>query len=213
MKDTESASRSNKQALIFEAFAQADDSITRTYGGTGLGTTIAKQLVSLMGGEIGVESEVGAGSTFWFEIPLFAVQTSDEQQLVGIDASIQPRSAPVRFYGKSPANVSRLRGASILVAEDNPTNQRVTRLILESGGHSAMIVCNGEEALDALERGRFDLALFDLSMPVLSGIQALKIYRFTAPKAIPVLILSANGHLTSLRSVRQPDVQNLFRNR
>jgi two-component system sensor histidine kinase RpfC len=192
VKDTGIGIPQDKQALIFEAFAQADDSITRTYGGTGLGTTIAKQLVSLMGGEIGVESEVGAGSTFWFEIPLFAVQTSDEQQLVGIDASIQPRSAPVRFYGKSPANVSRLRGASILVAEDNPTNQRVTRLILESGGHSAMIVCNGDEALDALERGRFDLALFDLSMPVLSGIQALKIYRFTAPKAIPVLILSAN---------------------
>ena len=192
VRDTGIGIPQDKQGLIFEAFAQADDSITRTYGGTGLGTTIAKQLVSLMGGEIGVQSEVGAGSTFWFEIPLVAVQTSDEHQLVGIDASLQPRSAPVRFYGKSPANVSRLRGASILVAEDNQTNQRVTRLILESGGHNPTIVCDGEQALDALERGRFDLALFDLSMPVLSGIQALKIYRFTAAKAIPVLILSAN---------------------
>jgi two-component system, sensor histidine kinase RpfC len=192
VRDTGIGIPQDKQGLIFEAFAQADDSITRTYGGTGLGTTIAKQLVSLMSGEIGVQSEVGAGSTFWFEIPLGAVQTSNEHQLVGIDASLQPPSAPVRYYGKSPANVSRLRGASILVAEDNQTNQRVTRLILESGGHNPTIVCDGEQALDALESGRFDLALFDLSMPVLSGIQALKIYRFTAAKAIPVLILSAN---------------------
>jgi two-component system sensor histidine kinase RpfC len=93
---------------------------------------------------------------------------------------------------RSAANVSRLRGASILVAEDNPTNQRVTRLILESVGHRPTIVQNGEEALDALEHGRFDVALFDLSMPILSGIQALRSYRFTSSKPIPILILSAN---------------------
>ena len=91
-----------------------------------------------------------------------------------------------------PTNISRLRGARVLVAEDNATNQRVTQLILESGGHTATIVGNGEAALDALEEGRFDIALFDLSMPVLSGIQALRMYRFTTAKPIPILILSAN---------------------
>jgi two-component system sensor histidine kinase RpfC len=80
----------------------------------------------------------------------------------------------------------------VLVAEDNPTNQRVTRLILESGGHFATIVNNGEEALDVLEHGDFDIALFDLSMPIVSGLEALKMYRFTTTKAIPVLMLSAN---------------------
>jgi len=80
----------------------------------------------------------------------------------------------------------------VLVAEDNATNQRVTRLILESGGHFATIVNNGEEALDALERGEFDIALFDLSMPVVSGLEALKMYRFVAAKPIPILVLSAN---------------------
>jgi two-component system sensor histidine kinase RpfC len=78
------------------------------------------------------------------------------------------------------------------VAEDNPTNQRVTQLILESGGHRATIVNNGEAALDALEHASFDLALFDLSMPGLSGLEALKLYRFSSPDPIPVLILSAN---------------------
>ncbi len=80
----------------------------------------------------------------------------------------------------------------MLVAEDNPTNQRVTQMILESGGHVATIVSNGEDALDALERANFDIALFDLSMPVVSGLEALKLYRFTAAKPIPVIILSAN---------------------
>jgi two-component system sensor histidine kinase RpfC len=78
------------------------------------------------------------------------------------------------------------------VAEDNATNQRVTQLILESAGHRPTIVSNGEAALDALDHGTFDLALFDLSMPVVSGLEALKMYRFSTSDPIPVLILSAN---------------------
>jgi two-component system, sensor histidine kinase RpfC len=80
---------------------------------------------------------------------------------------------------QQPANVTKIRGARILVAEDNPTNQRVAQLILESGGHRVTIVNNGESALDALERASFDLALFDLSMPIVSGLEALKLYRFS----------------------------------
>ena len=90
------------------------------------------------------------------------------------------------------AKVHKIRGARVLVAEDNPTNQRVTQLILESGGHVPVIVGNGDEALDALEEGGFDIALLDLSMPVVSGLEALKLYRFAAEAPIPVLILSAN---------------------
>jgi two-component system sensor histidine kinase RpfC len=85
-----------------------------------------------------------------------------------------------------------MRRAKVLVAEDNPTNQRVTQLILESGGHIPTIVKNGEEALDALENGSFHIALFDMSMPGVSGLEALKLYQFTAQKPIPVLMLSAN---------------------
>jgi two-component system sensor histidine kinase RpfC len=93
---------------------------------------------------------------------------------------------------QQPANVTKIRGARILLAEDNTTNQRVAQLILESGGHRVTIVNNGEAALDAIERASFDLALFDLSMPIVSGLEALKLYRFSTPDPIPVLILSAN---------------------
>jgi two-component system sensor histidine kinase RpfC len=91
-----------------------------------------------------------------------------------------------------PAKVTKIRGARVLVAEDNATNQRITQLILESAGHRPTIVENGEAALDALERGSFDLALFDLSMPVVSGLEALKLYQFATQNPIPILILSAN---------------------
>lgn len=182
----------DKIEKIFEAFAQADDSVTRVYGGTGLGTTIARQLINLMGGRLGVESTVGSGSTFWVEIRLAHVEPQ-AADLVDELASQRKLHTMLQATGSGGVPVeSRIRGARVLVAEDNATNQRVTRLILESGGHFATIVNNGEEALDAIERGGFDIALFDLSMPVVSGLEALKMYRFTATKPIPVLMLSAN---------------------
>lgn len=180
-----------KQAEIFEPFAQADNSITRIYGGTGLGTAIARQLVSLMEGKIGVISTVGAGSTFWFEIPLPYAEPTGIDLTTEI-ADTARLSATAAALAGQQGKVTKLRGARILVAEDNATNQRVTQLILESGGHRVTIVDNGEAALDALEQGSYDLALFDLSMPVVSGLEALKLYKFTTPKPIPILILSAN---------------------
>jgi len=181
----------HKQAAIFEPFTQADDSVTRVYGGTGLGTTIARHLVMLMRGHIGVSSTVGKGSLFWFDVPLaFA-----EPQGLDLTAEfgVTRTSAAMQAASSGPgATVHKIRGARILVAEDNATNQRVAQLILESGGHHVTLVDNGEAALDALERGGYDLALFDLSMPLVSGLEALKLYRFTTPRPIPVLILSAN---------------------
>ena len=181
-----------KQAVIFEPFTQADDSITRVYGGTGLGTTIARQLVSLMGGQIGVSSTPGAGSTFWVELSLPFAEPVGIDLTAEVAATNRLWSASAALAAQQPTKVTRIRGARVLVAEDNPTNQRVTELILESSGHRATIVDNGEAALDALERGSFDIALFDLSMPIVSGLEALKLYQFTTPKPIPVLILSAN---------------------
>ena len=192
VKDTGIGISPEKQSIIFEPFAQADDSITRVYGGTGLGTTIARQLVSLMGGEIGLVSELGRGSLFWVELPLPFSEPRGIDLTSEISTSDRLSSASAAFSVQQTAKVTKIRGARILVAEDNPTNQRVTQLILESGGHHATIVDNGEGALDALERGSFDLALFDLSMPIVSGVEALKLYQFTTQKPIPILILSAN---------------------
>lgn len=192
VKDTGIGIPREKLATIFEPFTQADDSVTRVYGGTGLGTTIARQLTMLMGGTVGVESAVGAGSTFWIEIQLPHAEPRAGDHADDLAAG---RKLPTSLQAATAGGISkasRIRGARVLVAEDNETNQRVTRLILESGGHFATIVSNGEEALDALERGGYDLALFDFSMPVVSGLEALKMYRFTATKTIPVLMLSAN---------------------
>ena len=192
VRDTGIGIPASKQAAIFEPFTQADDSVTRIYGGTGLGTTIARHLVALMNGRIGVESSPGIGSVFWVELPL---KISSDQ---GLDltensySSTRNASSAHALSALQSGKVHRIRGARILVAEDNPTNQRVAQLILESGSHKVTLVENGEEALDALEQGCFDLALFDLSMPIVSGLQALKLYRFTASKPIPILILSAN---------------------
>ena len=191
VRDTGIGIPQDKQAKIFEPFTQADDSITRMYGGSGLGTTIARNLVLLMGGRIGLESSVGQGSVFWFEIPL---EPADAQTAGNDDDaySQQPSAAAQGTVVASGAQDKNRRRARILVAEDNPTNQRVAQLILESRGHRVTIVTSGEAALDALEKGGFDIALFDLSMPGLSGLEALKVYRFTTPSPIPVLILSAN---------------------
>ena len=192
VKDTGIGIPDAKQAEIFEPFTQANDSITRIYGGTGLGTAIARQLVALMGGEIGVISKVGIGSTFWFEIPLPYAEPTGIDLTVEIADTARLSTTAAALAGQQSAKITKLRGARILVAEDNATNQRVTQLILESGGHRVTIVDDGESALDALEHGNYDLALFDLSMPVVSGLEALKLYQYTTSKPIPVLILSAN---------------------
>jgi two-component system sensor histidine kinase RpfC len=193
VEDTGIGIPANKQATIFEPFTQADDSITRVYGGTGLGTTIARQLVSLMGGTIGVVSAEGTGSIFWIELPMPLAEERgfDLTEELAVATRVVPSPAVAAGYAQS-ATVHKLRGARVLVADDNPTNQRVSQLILQSGGHAATIVNNGEEALDALERGGFDIAILDLSMPIISGLEVLRTYLFTDPNPIPVLILSAN---------------------
>ena len=301
------------QARIFERFVQADTSTTRRYGGTGLGTTIAKQLVELMGGEIGLESEPGRGTTFRVTIPFekqhaaegerravrladltVVVYTADEalcrrlrgwlgdwgvaarciepapggparalaeqppQVLLVDEAAVERPLALPETLAREPAlagtglvllaragreqasgylyagyasvlplppdkpllfnalhalqsepledeGVVRLadrraaggtrRGLRVLVAEDNPVNQKVIRAILERAGHRVHMTEHGEQALDALEQGGWDAVILDMQMPGVSGLEVLKLYRFMEPDGprAPVIMLTANA--------------------
>ncbi|MGZ3160020.1 MAG: ATP-binding protein, partial [Burkholderiaceae bacterium] len=333
VEDTGIGISDEAKAKVFESFTQADDSTTRRYGGTGLGTTISKQLVELMGGKLGLHSTLGIGSTFWFELYLQKQENISEQQtftdlrtlLIGFDdeeacaigvmletwgvtsqtasnlneaiqileaasASGKPfqlalldgwrvriakqehdsattffqrtvcelqraahnselsvilcgasvltdrdgrqlieesglssllnvpvenkllfnaihavdasradsRSFTVVPINQAPAlqQTSRpLKRLSVLVAEDNLTNQKVISKILERAGHQCILVNNGEEALDQLEVQDFDVIVLDMNMPLMTGVEAAKAYRFMHPskaERVPIVMLSAD---------------------
>jgi len=178
VKDTGCGIPPEKQRLIFDSFSQADETITRQYGGTGLGLAICKELVHLMGGSITVESESGQGSAFYFTV---IFKPGDPEKV----RDLAPRSAA--------AALSKPAGPlNILVAEDNELNKELLASFLASEGHSAKLVSNGREAVEALSRERFDLVLMDGQMPEMDGITAARRIRAglgasDAPGAQPVL--------------------------
>lgn len=301
VRDTGVGIPKEAQLRIFEPFIQADDSTTRLYGGTGLGTAIAKELVTLMGGEIWLTSEQGQGTTFSFRVP-FAKQKagieapawshpvlliSRDQELIGkvldwargwdTTVSVEEDSSWLRSGAKrlsyhvviidqeclgNPLTLPQAMGASetglvllrrspspttpalldagfasvlsfplekpvlfnalhaldreplpsstvvnladrrnsnaklnILLAEDNPVNQEVARRILEGAGHRVVVTSDGEEALDALEAKRFDLAILDMMMPKAGGLEVVKLYRFMddGVNRMPFIVLTADA--------------------
>ena len=164
-------------AGLFERFSQADSSTTRKFGGTGLGLSISRQLVQLMGGEIGVESTPGQGSSFWFTLDLPNVEP----------VAPAPGTAPVKaiFHGR------------VLVVEDNFTNQAVARGMLRKFGLEIDLAGHGEEALQALEKDSYDLVFMDCQMPVMDGYEATRQIRNDQSKvqdhSIPVIAMTANA--------------------
>jgi signal transduction histidine kinase/ActR/RegA family two-component response regulator len=171
-----------KQQLIFEAFRQADGSHTRKYGGTGLGLTICSHLAELMGGRVWVESEPGAGSAFHFTLRLEAAVEAPlgdmlERPPVPVGAAQPPR--PLR----------------ILLAEDNVINQKVACRLLQRRGHQVVVAGNGREVLSILERELFDLALLDVQMPELDGLETARAIRARERNgAVHMPILAVTAH-------------------
>jgi signal transduction histidine kinase/CheY-like chemotaxis protein/streptogramin lyase len=161
VRDTGVGIAADDHQNLFQAFTQGDSSITRRFGGTGLGLAICRRLVELMGGTIGARSNPGVGATFWFTLPAEAV-----------DPSLVPK--PARPGGIDTCLAARLP-MRILLAEDNPVNQKVGTRLLEKLGYHPDLASNGQEALDAVRRQDYDVILMDMQMPVMDGLEASRV--------------------------------------
>ncbi|WP_051284906.1 ATP-binding protein [Nisaea denitrificans] len=179
--DTGTGIAPDRQASIFEAFTQEDSSITRKFGGTGLGLSIVSQIVELMGGQIGIESELGKGTTIDVFIP-FGTVTEEDLALTksaSLAASGERRTLPVY---------------KVLVAEDNAINAMVVTAVLEKLGQSVKHVENGREAVDEVMRGETDFVFMDVHMPEMDGIEATREIRAAAShNDVPIIGLTAEA--------------------
>jgi len=176
--DTGIGITAQRQAQLFEPFQQGDPSTARRFGGTGLGLAISKRLVEAQGGRIGLESELGGGSRFWFVLPLTAAE-SDQASKAAVTAMPEQRVADAR----------------LLVVEDNPVNQEVARAMLEKLGCRVCVAGSGHEALRTLDKERFDLIFMDVQLPGMDGLEATRRLRARGgwSAEVPVVAMTAGG--------------------
>ncbi len=201
------------RAKLFEAFEQADNSLSRSHAGTGLGTTIAKGLTEAMGGSIGFESREGTGSRFWVELPFdIALDAVDQHAISKFAApnieSVLPGTEAgnvIAFANPFLRHRARVRAMRILVADDHAANRLVLVSLLQKAGHRVVAAEDGEAALDALGENGFDLALVDLHMPGLNGIELLRLLRTMESggmRRTPMIVLSADVTPESVQACR-----------
>ncbi len=196
---------------MFQRFTQADSSTTRRYGGTGLGLAISKTLVELMGGTIGVRSEPGEGSTFWFALPLEAGDQALSETAAPAAAVISgpalvpapgpglasPSAIPVLTAAVAEPAAAHRGAARLLLVEDNFVNQRVAVYMLNKLGHAVDVARHGKQAIDMLSKSAYDLVLMDCQMPEMDGFEATRIIRDPTSSVldheVPVIAMTANA--------------------
>ena len=184
VRDTGIGIAADKQQTIFEAFSQADGSMSRRFGGTGLGLTICSRLVRLMGGGIRVQSRLGEGSCFRFSVPLPVAELA---------AAAPAQAAPPPEVAAAPGSGGPLR---VLLAEDNLVNRQLVVRLLEKRGHRVDTAENGREACEAFHRQSYDVILMDVQMPEMTGIEATAAIREAergTGQHIPIIAMTAHA--------------------
>ena len=187
------------QQRVFGRFEQADMSHSRSHEGSGLGLAIARELVTLMGGEIGVVSRPGEGACFWFEFPAPLAKTDDPAQEVA--------------QTRNPVACRALNGDKrVLVVDDQQVNRDVTAEMVRQGGYEPVVAASGGEALDLLQGEHFDAVLMDLHMPGMGGEEAIQRIRAgeTGQSGIPIYVVSADATVETRSRVQSLDVEGYF---
>ncbi len=200
--DTGIGIEQEKFGVIFQSFEQADGGTAREYGGTGLGLSVTKQLVELHGGKIGLESEVGAGSTFHFTLPLSQVSRDELPDLDPVGQQ-QTTIVPLEDTATEPVLTGVTKAGDvgrILIVDDEPVNLQVLENHLELAGYQVRKAINGPDALEIIKReGAFDLIILDIMMPQMSGYEVChKLRDMFLPGELPVVMLTAKNRVSDL---------------
>ncbi|MDP8217274.1 MAG: ATP-binding protein, partial [Candidatus Theseobacter exili] len=195
----------DKQGVIFDVYSQADNSTVKKYGGTGLGTTIAKNLVKLMGGEIGLESEEGKGSIFWFTVPLEVLPDRIEEETLIKEDTIDNLEA-----GFKDALISSAR---VLLVDDYSPGREVVLMHLEEMGCKVDVVENGLQAVQAVQKQDYDLVIMDLQMPDMDGYTATRKIRNSGKSRsmdIPIIALTSDATESAWKASIEAGMNDVF---